>query len=414
MCCRATARRRWNGRCPDHGVRPGHSSRRAEPGCSPRGSVRCCGLRAGPLRERRASRVRDAGWREQARQECEQRCGRCGFEAAQGSRDHRPVRSRDRARARLLVRARARRTAVRTHGTAPRAGAQPAGRGGGRRGRRRRSAPAPPASTATGRQLHRQPATGRPRRAERPRRRPRALPRRRTRRDDRLRRRRTRQPTAAGPGGTRARRPRPPGPARPRGPADRRAAPEAQDASGGTAAYQAAAKLLAALPQTRQKALSGPGSAEQIHGAYTAGHPGTRRDRRRHRPRTARPRGLRRRRHPRAARPRPRRRTGRRHPRAAARRRSTRGRQPSARLHRPPPSRSPTVCASRRALARLPRDREPGRARDRLRLAPSPAPEVNTAEQYLARLTDQPRSHAAELRLQTARRWTPPSPPASS
>lgn len=44
---------------------------------------------------------------------------------------------------------------------------------------------------------------------------------------------------------------------------------EAQDASGDTAVYRTAAKLLAALPQTRQKALSGPGSAEQTYNAYT-------------------------------------------------------------------------------------------------------------------------------------------------
>ncbi|MGY5125717.1 nitrate- and nitrite sensing domain-containing protein [Streptomyces nigrescens] len=44
---------------------------------------------------------------------------------------------------------------------------------------------------------------------------------------------------------------------------------EAQDASGDTAVYRAAAKLLAALPQTRQKALSEPGSAEQTYIAYT-------------------------------------------------------------------------------------------------------------------------------------------------
>ncbi|MGA4875099.1 nitrate- and nitrite sensing domain-containing protein [Streptomyces lydicamycinicus] len=44
---------------------------------------------------------------------------------------------------------------------------------------------------------------------------------------------------------------------------------EAQDATGDTAVYRAAAKALAALPQTRQKALSGPTSAEQIYGAYT-------------------------------------------------------------------------------------------------------------------------------------------------
>ncbi|SOE11195.1 hypothetical protein SAMN06272775_2206 [Streptomyces sp. 2323.1] len=107
MCCRATARRRWNGRCPDHGV--GQDARRdaQSRAVSPRGRVRCCGFRADPPRERRASRVRDATGREQARQECEQRCGRCGFGAAQGSRDHRPVRSRDRARTRLLVRDRA-------------------------------------------------------------------------------------------------------------------------------------------------------------------------------------------------------------------------------------------------------------------------------------------------------------------
>ncbi|WP_327704895.1 nitrate- and nitrite sensing domain-containing protein [Streptomyces decoyicus] len=44
---------------------------------------------------------------------------------------------------------------------------------------------------------------------------------------------------------------------------------EARNGSGGTAAYKAAAKLLDTLPQTRQKALSGAGSAEQIHSAYT-------------------------------------------------------------------------------------------------------------------------------------------------
>ncbi|MEW9516851.1 sensor histidine kinase [Streptomyces tubercidicus] len=44
---------------------------------------------------------------------------------------------------------------------------------------------------------------------------------------------------------------------------------EAQDASGDTAVYGAAAKLLATLPQTRQKALTGPASAEQIYNAYT-------------------------------------------------------------------------------------------------------------------------------------------------
>ncbi|MFG2831180.1 nitrate- and nitrite sensing domain-containing protein [Streptomyces sp. NPDC048434] len=44
---------------------------------------------------------------------------------------------------------------------------------------------------------------------------------------------------------------------------------EAQGAAGETAVYKAAAKLLAALPQTRQKALSRGGSAEQIQHAYT-------------------------------------------------------------------------------------------------------------------------------------------------
>ncbi|MER0482629.1 nitrate- and nitrite sensing domain-containing protein [Streptomyces sp. Edi2] len=44
---------------------------------------------------------------------------------------------------------------------------------------------------------------------------------------------------------------------------------EAQHASGETAVYKAAAKLLGALPQTRQKALSAGASAEQIHNAYT-------------------------------------------------------------------------------------------------------------------------------------------------
>ncbi|MGW2020783.1 nitrate- and nitrite sensing domain-containing protein [Streptomyces decoyicus] len=44
---------------------------------------------------------------------------------------------------------------------------------------------------------------------------------------------------------------------------------EARNGSGGTAAYKAAAKLLDTLPQTRQKALSGAGSTEQIHNAYT-------------------------------------------------------------------------------------------------------------------------------------------------
>ncbi|WP_432146241.1 nitrate- and nitrite sensing domain-containing protein [Streptomyces sp. bgisy084] len=44
---------------------------------------------------------------------------------------------------------------------------------------------------------------------------------------------------------------------------------EAQDATGDTAVYRAAAKALATLPQTRQKALSGPASAEQTYAAYT-------------------------------------------------------------------------------------------------------------------------------------------------
>ncbi|MFG2288611.1 nitrate- and nitrite sensing domain-containing protein [Streptomyces sp. NPDC048595] len=44
---------------------------------------------------------------------------------------------------------------------------------------------------------------------------------------------------------------------------------EAQDASGDTKVYAAAAKLLAHLPQTRQRALSGTDSAEQVYHAYT-------------------------------------------------------------------------------------------------------------------------------------------------
>ncbi|MFI0903650.1 nitrate- and nitrite sensing domain-containing protein [Streptomyces sioyaensis] len=44
---------------------------------------------------------------------------------------------------------------------------------------------------------------------------------------------------------------------------------EAQDASGDTAVYASAAKLLATLPQIRHKALSGPESADRIYGAYT-------------------------------------------------------------------------------------------------------------------------------------------------
>ncbi len=44
---------------------------------------------------------------------------------------------------------------------------------------------------------------------------------------------------------------------------------EAQDASGDTKVYAAAAKLLADLPQTRQRALSGTDSAEQVYRAYT-------------------------------------------------------------------------------------------------------------------------------------------------
>ncbi|MEU9120373.1 nitrate- and nitrite sensing domain-containing protein [Streptomyces sp. NPDC048506] len=44
---------------------------------------------------------------------------------------------------------------------------------------------------------------------------------------------------------------------------------EAQDASGDTAVYAAAAKLLGTLPQTRQKALSGAESAESVYTAYT-------------------------------------------------------------------------------------------------------------------------------------------------
>ncbi|WP_407287906.1 nitrate- and nitrite sensing domain-containing protein [Streptomyces sp. BP-8] len=44
---------------------------------------------------------------------------------------------------------------------------------------------------------------------------------------------------------------------------------EAQDASGDTKVYAAAAKLLSDLPQTRQRALSGTDSAEQVYHAYT-------------------------------------------------------------------------------------------------------------------------------------------------
>ncbi|MFI9078186.1 nitrate- and nitrite sensing domain-containing protein [Streptomyces sioyaensis] len=44
---------------------------------------------------------------------------------------------------------------------------------------------------------------------------------------------------------------------------------EAQDSSGDTAVYASAAKLLASLPHVRQKALSGPESADRIYGAYT-------------------------------------------------------------------------------------------------------------------------------------------------
>ncbi|MGW7574239.1 nitrate- and nitrite sensing domain-containing protein [Streptomyces sp. NPDC054765] len=44
---------------------------------------------------------------------------------------------------------------------------------------------------------------------------------------------------------------------------------EGQDASGDTAVYKAATKLLDMLPQTRHKALSGTGSAEQVYNAYT-------------------------------------------------------------------------------------------------------------------------------------------------
>ncbi|MFG2223560.1 nitrate- and nitrite sensing domain-containing protein [Streptomyces sp. NPDC048644] len=44
---------------------------------------------------------------------------------------------------------------------------------------------------------------------------------------------------------------------------------EAQDASGDTPGYVAAEKLLAALPQTRQEALSGSGSADDTFAAYT-------------------------------------------------------------------------------------------------------------------------------------------------
>ncbi|MFF4601476.1 nitrate- and nitrite sensing domain-containing protein [Streptomyces sp. NPDC001339] len=44
---------------------------------------------------------------------------------------------------------------------------------------------------------------------------------------------------------------------------------EAQDSSGDTAVYQAAAKLLRALPQTRHKALSGTDAADHLYTAYT-------------------------------------------------------------------------------------------------------------------------------------------------
>ncbi|MFI7097228.1 nitrate- and nitrite sensing domain-containing protein [Streptomyces lydicus] len=44
---------------------------------------------------------------------------------------------------------------------------------------------------------------------------------------------------------------------------------EAQDASGDTPAYQAAARLLATLPQTRHQALSGTDTPEQVYNAYT-------------------------------------------------------------------------------------------------------------------------------------------------
>uniref|UniRef100_J2K578 histidine kinase n=1 Tax=Streptomyces auratus AGR0001 TaxID=1160718 RepID=J2K578_9ACTN len=44
---------------------------------------------------------------------------------------------------------------------------------------------------------------------------------------------------------------------------------EAQDASGDTAVYASAAKLLATLPHIRQQALSGPESADRIYGSYT-------------------------------------------------------------------------------------------------------------------------------------------------
>lgn len=44
---------------------------------------------------------------------------------------------------------------------------------------------------------------------------------------------------------------------------------EAQDASGDTAVYKAAAKLLGTLPHIRQKVLSAGGSAEQTYNAYT-------------------------------------------------------------------------------------------------------------------------------------------------
>jgi len=43
----------------------------------------------------------------------------------------------------------------------------------------------------------------------------------------------------------------------------------AQGTADDSAVYKTAAKLLAALPQTRQKALSGAGSAEQVYNAYT-------------------------------------------------------------------------------------------------------------------------------------------------
>ncbi|MER7159697.1 nitrate- and nitrite sensing domain-containing protein, partial [Streptomyces lydicus] len=44
---------------------------------------------------------------------------------------------------------------------------------------------------------------------------------------------------------------------------------EAQDASGDTPAYRAAARLLATLPQTRHQALSGTDTPEQVYNAYT-------------------------------------------------------------------------------------------------------------------------------------------------